>query len=75
MVENPFSCEACDEREAVFWVFERYEAADGVGAVEAETPLCRECVQDAGPRELENAYGNYIFKIEPVAEAFGMSTI
>ena len=75
MVENPFSCERCGEREAVFWVFERYEAPDGIGAVESEEPLCRECIQDVGPSELENAYANYIFRIEPVAEAFGMTTL
>ncbi len=75
MVENPFTCEVCGDREAEFWVYEHYEAPDGVGAVEAEDPLCRECVEDARPRELENAYANYLFKIEPVAEAFGMTTL
>lgn len=35
---------ACGGREAVFWVYERYEAPDGVGDVEAEDPLRRECV-------------------------------
>ena len=73
MPENPFSCEACDNREAVFWVYERY-ATDG-GAVELDAPLYRECVEDAGPRHLDDAHANYVFRIEPVAEAFGMSTI
>jgi hypothetical protein len=75
MGDNPYSCEDCGDREAVFWVYERYEADDGVGAVEAEMPLCRECVQGVGPSKLENAYANYEFRVEPVAEAFGMSTI
>lgn len=75
MVENPFSCEECSDRDAVFWVYERYEADDGVGAVEAEVALCQECIEGVGPTELENAYANYVFRIEPVAEAFGMSTL
>lgn len=74
MPENPFSCEVCDDCEAVFWVYERY-TPDAGGAVELDTPLCRECVEDVGPRHLEDAYANYVFRIEPVAEAFGMSTI
>jgi len=75
MTDNPWSCEKCDEREAVFWVYERYEADDGIGAVEVDMPLCRECTQGVGPQKLENAYGDYVFRVEPVAEAFGMSTI
>jgi predicted nucleic acid-binding Zn-ribbon protein len=75
MVDNPFSCEACSENDAVVWVYERYEADDGVGAVEEEVPLCRGCSQDVGPNHLENLYANYEFRIEPVAEAFGMSTL
>jgi len=75
MVENPFSCESCSDNGAVFWVYERYEAADGVGAVEEEVPLCRECIEGVGPDHLEKAYANYEFRIEPVAEAFGMSTV
>jgi hypothetical protein len=75
MVENPFSCKECSDRDAVFWVYERYEADDGVGAVEAEVPLCRECIEGVEPNHLEKVYANYEFRIEPVSEAFGMSTL
>jgi hypothetical protein len=73
-VENPFSCESCGE-EAVFWVSEQWEAEDGVGAVERETPLCRECTDGVQPKHLDQAYANYEFRVEPVAEAFGMKTL
>jgi hypothetical protein len=75
MAENPFSCEECGDREAVFWVYERYEAPDGLCAVEAESALCQECTEGVGPTELEHAYANYEFRVNPVAEAFGMETL
>jgi acyl dehydratase len=73
-VENPFDCELCSA-EAEFFVQERWEAEDGLGAVESDTPLCAECASDEGPRHLDQAYANYEFRIEPVPEAFGMTTL
>jgi hypothetical protein len=75
MVDTPFSCESCDENDAMFFVFERYEGEDGLGAVESEVALCQECIEDVGPEHLENAYANYEFKIDPVPEAFGMTAL
>jgi hypothetical protein len=75
MVENPVSCGECGDRAAVFWVYERYDAPDGVGGVEAETPMCRECTEGVGPSELEHAYTNYEFRVNPVAGAFDMETL
>lgn len=72
--EVVFDCEACGET-AEFFAFERWEAEDGVGAVESDTPLCRECVADDKPRHLDQAYSNYVYKISPVPEAFGMNTL
>lgn len=48
---------------------------DGLGAVEAESALCQECTEGVGPSELEHAYANYEFRVDPVAEAFGMETL
>jgi len=73
-VENPFDCEGC-ESEAEFWVYERWEADDGVGAVESDIPVCRECVAGVEPQHIDGAYANYEFRVEPVAEAFGMKQI
>jgi len=67
-------CEHCDS-EAAFWVDERYLADDGVGAVERLESVCRDCVTDATPDGLENAYANYRFKIEPIPEAFDMTSL
>jgi hypothetical protein len=71
MVDNPFSCESC-ENDAAFWVYERYGAGDGATAVESEVALCRECTEGVEPTHLDKADADYEFKVSPVAEAFGM---
>ncbi|NHX42012.1 MULTISPECIES: hypothetical protein [Haloarcula] len=73
MAENPFDCEACGD-DAVFWVYERWSDEPNM-ATEDEYPLCDECIDGVGPQHLDAAYGQYQFKIEPVAEAFGMKTL
>jgi acyl dehydratase len=73
-VETPFDCEVCSA-DAEFFVQERWEAEDGVGAVESDTPLCRECATDESPRHLDQAYANYEFSITALPEAFGMTRL
>jgi hypothetical protein len=71
-MSNPFDCYECGD-EAEFWRFETW--TDGVGGVEYEEPFCGECIKDAGPSQLDNADINYEFRIEAIAEAFGMRTL
>jgi len=58
----------------VFWVYERWSEEAGM-ATEHEYPLCEECIDSVGPQNLDGAYANYLFKIDTVAEAFGMTTL
>lgn len=71
--EVAFDCTVCGDT-AEFFVFERWDD-DGVAAVEAEDPLCGRCVEDAEPQHLDDAYANYVFKIDPISEAFGMTAL
>ena len=64
MSENKFTCEACDN-DAVFWVYERWSEETGA-ATEHEYPLCDECIDAAGPQHLDDAYANYLFKVDTV---------
>ena len=73
MSETTFTCEGCDA-DAVFWVYERWSEEAGM-ATESDYPLCDECIDGVGPQHLDAAYANYQFKIEPIAEAFGMTTL
>ena len=58
----------CDER-AAFAVLERYQEETGKGAVEAETVLCREHTHEESPTNLDAAYPEYVFRVEPISEA------
>lgn len=63
-------CYNCDA-EALYWVTEVWSA--DVGAAEFREPCCVDCV--AGPEHHDDgAFANYEFTIEPIPEAFGMST-
>ncbi|MFC6905890.1 hypothetical protein [Halalkalicoccus tibetensis] len=63
----PFDCHrrSC-EKTAEFWVYERYQEENDLGAVEAEVSLCREHTAEERPHNLDQANSEYIFKIEPI---------
>ncbi|MFC4437207.1 MULTISPECIES: hypothetical protein [Natrialbaceae] len=56
----------CDER-AQFVVLERYQEETGKGAVEAEAALCRDHTDEESPANLEGAYDDYVFHVEPIS--------
>jgi hypothetical protein len=58
----------CDEP-ARFLVLERYLEETGQGAVEAKAALCRGHTAEESPVNLEDAYENYIFRVEPIESA------
>lgn len=58
---------ACNEP-AAFLVFERYQEETGHGAVEAEAALCREHTVEESPTNLDSAYADYVFRVEPLPE-------
>jgi hypothetical protein len=72
--ETPTHCHRrdCDEP-ATFLVLERYLEETGHGAVEARVALCRDHTAEESPTRLDDAYADYVFRIEPLpgtAEAF-----
>lgn len=67
-------CEKCGEK-AVYTVYERYLASDGVGAVERGERLCSDCVESVTPECLDQSYPRYEFRIQPAPEAAGMGTV
>jgi hypothetical protein len=54
----------CDEP-AAFRVLERYQEETGHGAVEAEAFLCTTHTAEEGPTNLDSAYPDYVFLVEP----------
>ncbi|MCL7418240.1 MAG: hypothetical protein M8354_10430 [Halalkalicoccus sp.] len=63
----PFDCHrrSC-ENSADFWVYERYQEENDLGAVEAEVPLCRKHTAEERPHNLDRTDPEYVFKIEPI---------
>jgi len=59
---------SCDET-AAFRVLERYLEDTGKGPVEAETVLCRAHTDEESPVNLDAAYPDYVFRVEPISEA------
>jgi hypothetical protein len=57
----------CDEP-AAFVVTERYLEETGHGAVEATAYLCRDHTAEEGPANLDRAFSDYVFRVEPVSE-------
>ncbi|MDS0297239.1 hypothetical protein NDI76_00600 [Halogeometricum sp. S1BR25-6] len=55
------------EEPAAFVVLERYQEDTGYGAVEAEAYLCREHTEEESPVNLEGAYDEYVFRVEPLS--------
>lgn len=51
---------------ATFVVLERYQEDTGHGVVEAEAALCREHTAEESPSNLDGAYADYVFRVEPV---------
>ena len=64
------SSRACHRRGcnevAAFVVTERYQEDTGHGAVEAEAALCREHAAEESPSNLDGAYADYVFLVQPV---------
>lgn len=55
----------CNEP-ATFAVLERYQEETGHGAVEAEAFLCRDHTAEESPVNLDAAYADYVFRVEPI---------
>ena len=56
------------EEPAAFVVLERYQEESGHGAVEAAAALCRAHTAEEGPTNLDAAYPEYVFRIDPIPE-------
>ncbi|TYL37774.1 hypothetical protein CV102_15670 [Natronococcus pandeyae] len=56
----------CDEP-AQFVVLERYQEETGKGAVEAEAALCQDHTDEESPANLDGAYDDYVFYVEPIS--------
>ncbi len=56
---------------AAFTVTERYQEDTGQGAVEATALLCVDHTVTEGPTNLDSAYEEYVFRIEPVSPGDG----
>lgn len=70
---EPASPRECHRRgcaePAAFVVLERYQEETGHGAVEAVAALCRTHTAEEGPANLDGAYPDYVFRVEPLSEA------
>lgn len=68
--DEPPACRrrGCDEP-AAFVVFERYQEETGHGAVVAEAFLCRSHTAEESPTNLDGAYADYVFRVEPISAA------
>ena len=66
--DPPRECERrdCTDR-ATFVVVERYQEETGHGAVEATAVLCRNHTADERPANLDSAYSEYVFRVEPLS--------
>lgn len=63
--DRPCRRRDCDRR-ASFLVVERYLEETTDGAVEATAELCREHTAEESPTHLEDAYPEYVFRVEPL---------
>lgn len=67
---GPTECYRRDCHEtAEFSVMERYQEETGKGAVEATSLLCPDHTAVEGPANLDSAYTEYVFRVEPIAVA------
>lgn len=62
--------EVCHRRDcdapAEFQVLERYQEETGHGAVEAEANLCQIHTAQESPANLDGAYDEYVFRVQPL---------
>lgn len=58
----------CDDP-AEFVVLERYQEETGQGAVEAKAALCQAHTAEESPTNLDDAYSDYVFRVDPIPEA------
>jgi len=66
---SPRECHRRDCTEpARFVVLERYQEETGHGAVKAEALLCKDHTAEERPTNLDNAYSEYVFHVEPLPE-------
>ena len=59
----------CDE-EATFVVLERYQEETGKGPVEALAFMCQDHADEESPTNLDHAYDDYVFRVDPLPGAF-----
>ncbi|MFP9190661.1 hypothetical protein [Natronosalvus vescus] len=59
---------------AAFVVVERYQEETGHGAVEATAVLCREHTAEESPVNLDGAYEDYVFRVQPLDGAVETET-
>ena len=69
---NPGSPRECHRRGCTepvrFVVLERYQEETGQGAVETEVFLCHSHTAEESPTNLDDAYSEYVFRVEPLPE-------
>lgn len=70
--DTPVECyrRGCTES-AAFSVTERYQEETGKGAVEATALLCEPHTGEEAPTNLDKAYADYVFRVEPVVAGDG----
>ena len=70
--DSPPECHrrGCSEP-AAFVVLERYQEETGKGAVEARAFLCREHADEESPTNLDGAYPEYVFRVDPLPGVWG----
>lgn len=73
---SPRKCHrrGCDEP-ATFEVLERYQEETGHGAVEAMAVLCQEHADEESPTNLDAAYEDYVFRVEPLPPTSASDTV
>lgn len=69
--DEPQVCQyrGCNEL-ATFRVVERYQEETGHGAVTADALVCQSHADEESPTNLDHAYDEYVFRVEPLPEAF-----
>lgn len=68
----PPECHRRDcHRVATFVVLERYQEETGHGAVEAEALLCPRHTEEESPTNLDRAYEDYVFRVDPLPDRPG----
>ncbi|SNR24760.1 hypothetical protein [Halorubrum vacuolatum] len=67
--DTPVECYRRNCRElAAFSVTERYQEETGKGAVEATARLCEIHTAEESPTNLDKAYADYVFRVEPLPD-------